>query len=134
MAPTATPRYGVRLTPLATLLDAMLRNDRGIGLGTHLAIVRAPGVDWLDFDTIARDLTPYAGGRTLNRVTIETFTHATFGIPNTRYVEGRTMPRQVGEDARESYLDALNPNTGIDVDRARRAVYGEPETAAEDIA
>lgn len=128
MAPTTKIPDGVRLTPLAALLDAMLRNDRGIGLGTYLAIARTPGTDWLDFDTIANDLTPYAGGRTLNRVTIETFTHGTFAIPNTRYIEGRSMPRPVSRKAVRAYVKALDPNVGLDLDRVRQAAYGETDT------
>lgn len=128
MAPTTNIPDGVRLTPLAALLDVGLRTHRNIGLGTYLASCRAPGADWVDFDTIAIDLTPFAGGRRLNRVTIESFAHDTFRIPNTRYAEGRSMPRRVSVDAVSEYLDALDPNVGIDIDRVRRSVFGDPET------
>jgi hypothetical protein len=125
MAPTSTP---IRLTPLAALIDSGLRLYKNRGLGETLAILRAPSRIWMNYDSIAAQLEPYAGNRTLNRVSIKTFAEDVFGIPNTRYVvsDGKTvaMPKAVGEDVVEAYLTALDPNR-IDVDAVRAFIRTE---------
>jgi hypothetical protein len=102
----------VRMTPLAALLDAGLRADKGYGLGTALAIARTPGPKWLSYEQIAELLAPYAAGRTLNRVSIKTFAEVLFKLPNTRYVlvDGKAvaMPKQVGSSAVAHYVAALD--------------------------
>lgn len=104
--------FPVRLTPLAALLHAELRNATGRGLADTLAIARTPGKDWKTYDEIADMLTPYANGRTLNRVSLKTFAEAVFGLPNTRYVnvDGKAvaMPKAVDQDVTDRYLAALD--------------------------
>jgi hypothetical protein len=120
MAPNTKP--GVRLTPLAALLDTVIRNTLDRSLGTYLAAARIPGTDWKSFDDIADDLTAMiAGTRTLNRVSIRTFAE-NYGIPDTRYVEGRSMPRPVSDDAIAAYLEALTnaDRPGVDIDVVTR--------------
>lgn len=136
MAPNTITRHpnGVRLTPLAALLDSGLRATKGRSLATTLAILRMPSRTWMTYDTIAALLEVHAAGRPLNRTTIKTFAEDTFGIPNTRYarVDGKAvnMPKAVPVDVVNAYIDALDPDVGIDVD-AVRAVAEQERQAAE---
>lgn len=126
MAPNST----VRMTPLAALLDAVLRAQRDVGLPTYLALARAPGASWMTFDEIVADLTALTG-RKLNRVSLKTYAEKDFGIPDTRYitVDGRevSMPKPVGVEIAENYLRALD-YTGNGIDPA--VVRGETMTQA----
>lgn len=109
-----------RLTPLAALLDTYTRLSQDKSLGTYLALARTPGTGWKSFDDIADDLTAMVTTsvltRPLNRVTIRTFA-AAFGIPDTRYVDGRSMPRPVADTAINAYVAALTERDHPDVDR-----------------
>jgi hypothetical protein len=117
MAPTTT---GVRLTPLATLIDKALRNRTfrpEIGLGTYLAIGRTPGPDWMTFDQLA-DTLGEIGSWPMNRVSLLNWARDVFEIPDTRLVDGRKMPREATADQLNAYLSGLNPDI-IDVEAVR---------------
>jgi hypothetical protein len=135
VAPNTTST-GVRLTPLAALIDTTIRTAMNRDLGTYLAAARTPGTGWKSFDDIAADLTAMlAGTRTLNRVSVKTFADS-YGIPDTRYVEGRSMPRPVSDEAVEKYLQTLSSKgVGINLDvvrwEAQEAKAREEQAAAE---
>lgn len=121
MAPNSTDT-GERLTPLAALLNAVTTSTMQRSLGTYLAVARIPGPEWKSFDDIADDLTAMISGvRTLNRVSIRKFAES-YGIPDTRYVEGRSMPRPVTVDAVSAYIDELRAagRPGVDLDTVDR--------------
>lgn len=125
-----------RMTPLAQLIDAELRAQRGIDLPTYLAIARAPGHFWQTYDQIVADLGEVAA-RPLNRVSIKTFAEGQFGIPDTRYVRvgnrDVSMPKDVGADVTDRYEQALNPQV-IDIARVHtmiRASLSEAASRAE---
>lgn len=123
----------VRMTPLARLLDTVLRNAEGVNLPTYLAKHRAPGPDWQTYDQLAERLTTLSHHQ-VNRVTLKTFTESLFGIPDTRYVESggkRTaMPRAVDTDAVNRYIAHLNP-LAIEVDVVGSAVLPNDTDPAE---
>ncbi len=129
MAPTDTTQP-VRMTPLAALLNTLTTAIKGQSLGTYLAIARIPGPAWKSYDALANELTGLLNGvRTMNRVSVKTMSDG-YGIPDTRYVEGRSMPRPVTPEAVTKYLkllrDAARP--GVDYDRvaAEVAVAAHP--------
>jgi len=126
--------FPVRLTPLAALLHANLRADTGQTLPTYLAVARTPGPNWKSYDEIAEALQPYAAGRTLNRVSLKTFTESIFNIPATRYVtvgdKPVAMPKQVGEDAVERYINALDTRM-IDINQVQDAARADGDVSGD---
>jgi hypothetical protein len=127
----------VRMTPLARLLDTVLRNTEGVNLPTYLARHRAPGPGWQTYDQLAEQLTELSGHQ-VNRVTLKTFTESLFGIPDTRYVESsgkRTaMPRAVDTDAVKRYIAHLNPLVIDSIAVANTALPTETEPTEPDSA